>query len=217
VSESTKVKRPAILALAIFGFAAAALALGAGLIDISMRRAAGPAIIAVDKDDLEAAIEDAPWISSGNTNGPVLWIITAPGCEACRTFQKAQMPRLLDAGVEVRALLVAPRSIPLGTRDAKDVATLLKQQEWQPVELWLQGKREQANGEMELAEEEGLLEWSRQASEQIGDVLARNDLKAGRLVLLWRHGVEWRAIVSGDKRGFSELEDDLMKQVRSGA
>lgn len=217
MSEPVQVKRPKILALALFGFAAAALALGAGLVDISMRRADGPAIIAVDKADLEAAIGDAPWISSGDTNGPVLWIITTPGCKPCRSFQQAQMPRLLDAGVEVRALLVAPRSLPLGARDAKDVATLLKEQEWQPVELWLQGKREETNGEMEQAEEDGLLEWSRQASEQISDVLARNDLKTGGLVLLWRHGVEWRAIVSGDERGFSAVEDDLLKQLRSGA
>ena len=217
MATAVQIKRPAVFALALFAFAAAALALGAGLFDLAARHGAAPAVIAVDTDDLQDALDEAPWISSGETKGPVLWLVTTPDCKRCRAFQTAQMARLLDAGVEVRAILLAPRALPLDTNDARDVATLLKSREWTATEMWLQGRRERPDQTMDPAEEEGFLEWSRQSAERIAAVLKRNDLPLGAPTLVWQAGREVRASVSGDRRAFARVEADLLKEARPGA
>jgi hypothetical protein len=217
VAAAVQIKRPAVFALALFAFATAAAALGAGLFDLSARRAAAPIVIAVDKSDLEDALDDAPWISSGQTKGPVLWLVTTPNCKACRAFQTAQLPRLLDAGIEVRAILFAPRALAAASDDARDVATLLKEREWTATEMWLQGRRERPDETMDPAEQDGLLEWSRQSAERIGAVLKRNDLPLGAPTLVWRSGREIHVCVSGDRRGFESAAEDLLKEVRPGA
>jgi hypothetical protein len=218
LSERAPIQRPKILAIAVFGFAAAAVAVGAGLFDLAARRSAAPAVVAVDKGDLEQALYEAPWTSSDASvgdeggapaaDGAVLWMVTAPDCAPCRVFERETLPHLLDAGVEARVIVVAPRKAGLGTRAAREVAQLTKKRDWTGLHLWMQGKSAPAAA-LDPAEEEGVLEWGRQSSERINDVLERNDLKLTAPSLFWQDGPEWRASVNADRRAFRQIERAL--------
>ncbi|MEJ0022410.1 MAG: hypothetical protein WDN76_02460 [Alphaproteobacteria bacterium] len=102
------VKRWPMLGIAGGLLAAACLCLAFGLYDLDQRRSAAPAVVAVEKTNLADALDDAPYVSSRG-DGPVLWLVTAPDCAPCRTFERKVLPGLLDRGVEVRVILSAPR------------------------------------------------------------------------------------------------------------
>ena len=205
--------------LALGALAVGALALTAALVDVQSRQSALPAVVAIDKDVLEEALNDAPAISSDedadenqdddSTDGPVLWLVTAPDCPKCRAFEKGAMAKLIDSGVEVRAIVVAPRKLAANTQGARDVAALMKERDWTGVHLWMQGKRPPSSEAMDPDEEDGLLEWGRQSAERIGAVLKRNDLIMDEPALFWRNGPEWRASVGGNESAYHQIEQEL--------
>lgn len=219
MTQTAPVRRPFLMAIALAGFAAAATILGAGLFDLHGRRAAAPLVIAVDKADLEEALEAAPWVSSGIEEGDeglapienptVLWIVTAPHCKPCRAFERESLPHLLDAGVETRVILVAPRSLADTSREAREIAVLTKSRDWTALHLWLQENGDAAMTPLEPAETEGVLEWGRQSGERIEDVLKRNDVKLSAPALFWRNGPEWRAAVPAEPHVFKQIEREL--------
>ena len=224
MSEPAQIERPAVLAAAIAALAGAGLALALALWDVSVRQESLPAVVAIDQPALEAALSDAPVVDSSDEDSDkqqsdsddddddtqVVWLVTAPDCNACREFERATMTRLLDAGVEVRAILVAPRSLADGSPGAQDVARLLKDRDWTSVHLWMQGKHEAVSDEpLDPAEQEGLLEWSRQSAERIANVMKRNDLPFDEPMLLWRNGPEWRVSVRPSEPAYREIEREL--------
>jgi hypothetical protein len=215
VTLAPALRRPAIFAFALAALILASGALAAGLAQLAARRDAAPVVVAVDKDDLEAALGSAPWTSSGD-GGRVLWLVTAPDCAPCRTFERDDVPRLLGAGVEVRAILVAPRGLALSTPAARDVAMLTKERDWDAVHLWMQGKRDSSNDQVEEAEEDGMLEWGRQSDERIAAVLKRNGLALGAPALFWKNGREWRASVKANAEAFRAATRALMEKTQSG-
>ncbi len=222
-AESAKpasVRSPRLLLIALAGLALALVALAWGFYELGARRDAAPEVIAVDKADLEEALYESPWISSGglglgdegraasDEEGVILWVVAAPNCEPCRRFERGAMGRLIDAGVEVRIIVTAPRSMSTQTETAREIAALTKDRDWTALDLWLQGKDE-ALSPMDAAEADGMLEWGRQSQERIADVLQRNDLTLKAPALFWKNGPEWRAAIAADDRALTQIEREL--------
>ncbi|MGE3865547.1 MAG: hypothetical protein AB7G04_01395, partial [Hyphomonadaceae bacterium] len=135
-----EVKQRGMLSAAVAITMTAAGAMGFGLWDLGQRRAAAPAVVAVDKASLADALDDAPWISSGgDRNAPILWLVTAPHCPACRVFEQRTLPTLLDKGVEVRVILVAPRESALPGGEAEAIAGMARRRDWLALHTWMAG------------------------------------------------------------------------------
>jgi hypothetical protein len=216
VNNPMPLRRPAVFACALAALLAAAALLGVGLAQLAARRDAAPNVVAVDKADLEAALAAAPWTSSGDGGERVLWLVTAPDCAPCRAFERDDLPRLLGAGVEVRAILIAPRALALASQGARDVAMLTKERDWDAVHAWMLARRDPANDQMDAAEEDGMLEWGRQSAERIAGVLKRNDIDFRTPALFWKRGAEWRASVKGDVNAFRAVTRALTEKAQSG-
>jgi hypothetical protein len=193
---------------AVLGLTALATAcLAWGLWDLAQRRAAAPSVVAVDKATLADALSDAPWISSGG-NGPVVWLVTAPDCAPCRTFERRALPDLLDRGVEARVILVAPR-VGADFGDARQVAALARRRDWVALHTWMAGGGDRTGAALEAAATEGYLEWGRASYDRITQAVERNGLKMAVPAVFWRAGPEWRASVRPDERAIRFLHEDL--------
>jgi hypothetical protein len=201
------VQRQSMLAIAIGLTAAAGLLLAFALWDLGQRRAAAPAVMAVEKTALVEALEDAPYISSGGT-GPTLWVVTATDCPACRAFERRILPKLLDRGIEARVILVAGREA--GGGESKLVAAFAKQRDWTTLNAWMAGRSETVSY-LEPAATEGFVEWGRASFERIDAALRRNGQQLAAPALFWRVGPEWRASIRPDERAEAYLKDDLAR------
>ena len=186
---------------------AAALCLGFALWDLSQRRSAAPAVVAVEKTVLAEALEDAPWISSGG-DGPELWLVTATDCPACRTFEQRVLPGLLDRGIDAHVILVVPEAANANDEQAQKVAALAKRRDWVSLHNWM-NNRDDIEATLEPAAAEGFVEWGRASYERIGQALRRNGQELAAPALFWRSGPEWRASVRPDSRATAFLENDL--------
>ncbi len=188
--------------------AGAALLLAYGLFDLGQRRAAAPAVVAVDKTLLSEALDDAPYVSS-NGEGPVLWLVTTPDCPACRVFEKKVLPGLLDRGVDARVILVAPRAAAVDAGQAQWIAAVARRREWLSLQTWMSGGTPRIDISLEAPAAEGYLEWGRASFERIDAALKPNGLTLAAPALFWRVGPEWRASVRPDERAVNFMRDDL--------
>lgn len=208
MAELVAVKRWPMLGLAAGVLGIAALCLAFGLFDLSQRRAAAPAVVAVEKDSLSEALEDAPYVSSDG-GGPVVWLVTAPDCPACRTFEKRVLPGLLDRGIEARVILVAPREAKIDAGQAQWIAAVARRREWISLHKWMTDGAAKRDVVLEGPAAEGYLEWGRASFERIDGALHENGLDLAAPTLFWRVGPEWRASVKPDERAIKFLRDDL--------
>jgi hypothetical protein len=208
LAELVAVKQLPMLGIAGGLLAAASLCLAFGLYDLGQRRAAAPAVVAVEKTNLAEALDDAPYVSSRG-DGPVLWLVTAPDCAPCRAFERKVLPGLLDRGVEVRVILAAPREARIDAGEAQWIAAVARRREWVSLHKWMTGGAAQADVSLEAPAAEGYLEWGRASFERIDGALHENGLALAAPALFWRVGPEWRASVKPDERAIKFLRDDL--------
>jgi hypothetical protein len=193
--------------------AAAALCMAVGLWDLGQRRNTAPKVVAVEKAVLADALNDAPWISSGG-EGPVVWLVTAADCPACRRFEKQVLPGLLDKGVQARVILVAPREHEVAPPDAQVIAAVAKQRNWVALQAWMtSGKPDDSI--IGQADRDGYLEWGRASYDRLAITMKRNGVDLAVPALFWRAGPEWRASVKPDGRTLAFLRDDVAAALAS--
>jgi hypothetical protein len=213
VDAKAPVQRQSMLFAAVGLTAAAALCMAVGLWDLGQRQTTAPKVVAVEKAVLSDALNDAPWISSGG-EGPVVWLVTAADCPACRRFEKQVLPGLLDKGVQARVILVAPREHEVAPPDAQVIAAVAKQRDWVTLQAWMtSGKPDQSP--IGAADREGYLEWGRASYDRLAVTLKRNGMDLAVPALFWRVGPEWRASVKPDGRTLAFLRDDVAAAAAS--
>jgi hypothetical protein len=187
--------------------AAAALCMAVGLWDLGQRQTTAPKVVAVEKAVLSDALNDAPWISSGG-EGPVVWLVTAADCPACRRFEKQVLPGLLDRGVQARVILVAPRESNVAQPEAQIIAAVAKKRDWVTLQAWMTSGKP-GDGAIGQADQDGYLEWGRASYDRLAVTLKRNGMDLAVPALFWRVGPEWRASVKPDGRTLAFLRDDI--------
>lgn len=203
----TPVRRQSMLFAAVGLTAAAALCMAVGLWDLGQRRTTAPKVVAVEKAVLSDALSDAPWISSGG-EGPVVWVLTAADCPACRRFEKQVLPGLLDRGVQARVILVAPRESQAPSPDAEVVAAVAKTRDWVALQAWMTSGKPN-DSVIGPADRDGYLEWGRASYDRLAVTMKRNGMDLAVPALFWRVGPEWRASVKPDGRTLAFLRDDV--------
>lgn len=207
MEAQTPVRRQSMLYAAVGLTAAAALCMAVGLWDLGQRQTTAPKVVAVEKAVLADALNDAPWITSGG-EGPVVWLVTATDCQACRSFEKQVLPGLLDRGVQARVILVAPREREVAQPDAEVIAAAAKTRDWVALQAWMTSGKP-GEGAIGPADREGYLEWGRASYDRLAVTMKRNGINLAVPALFWRVGPEWRASVRPDGRTLAFLRDDV--------
>ncbi len=199
----TAIGNPGLAAFIVAATVAAGLFLAAGFAELGARRAAAPVVLAVEKAALEEALNEAPWISSGE-GAPILWVLSEPGCAPCRRLETEILPKLVDRGVQARVIVAAPRAKQAD--EAGAVAALAQARDWLALTAWTAGRAVPGARALEPAAEEGYLEWGRASRDRLSNAVGRNGLTLRTPALFWRDGPEWRALMAPDARGLALLQ-----------
>lgn len=204
-------KRPSILAVLVSAALACTGLVVVGLGEVRAGLEAAPAVVAVDRAALPAALESAPSVESSAGEG-VVWIVTKPNCPACRALEDGAVAKLLDSGAAVHVLVVAPRGESYDDATLARVAAVAVDRSWQTYQACFSAT---ASGlvcdppALEPAAQEGYLEWGRATLDRIESVVAANDMPMAFPIVFWQRGREWRATTGGDPRALTYLTRDF--------
>jgi hypothetical protein len=151
--------------------AAASLALaGAGFFALCRAQASQPLEVLTGSEDLQQALEAAPWIGAEEAPRALAWLVAAPACAG-------EAPAHPVGGVAVRIIMAAPADATAAER-ACAVA--------------LARARVGAGDPLAPGEEEGYLAWGREAEDRIAAVTTANGAPLPRVAVLWKSGPAWR-------------------------
>lgn len=183
---------------------------------LSARLRAGPQVIAVDKADLQAALEDSPWFTLEDAGRPPdavmpeVWLLSALHCPPCQ--QVEAKAKALE--IEVAVLIIAPRGADRGMQRA--LAEISRRRSAQVLQDWrarpdrplpvLAGVQDADLGPAAVA---GYAEWSHASFDRLEKVAAANGLVLEAPALLWRRGREWRMATNPNEEAFRALRQDL--------
>lgn len=207
MGQST-ITRPGLFAVCLAVAMAAFAAAGWSLWDLRSHLLAEPMVVAVDRAALPAALEDAPYIASGD--GADVWVLVTPDCPKCRALENGTVARLVEAGVDVRLVIVAPRGADFDDATLVRVAGLAAERDWDVyLKCFTQAAATCQPRALEPAAREGYLEWGRAAIDRVAAVADANDSKLTYPAIFWRRGKEWRAIMGADPRGLGHLTRDF--------
>jgi hypothetical protein len=179
----------------------------------------GPVLIVVQKQELGAALEAAPWFDpfpgqAGSGEGEV-WLLSRPECPRCRAVES----RLQARGVDVRLVLAAPR----GAAPAEEAvaAELARRRDGFVFQEWLRDPAApppQPAGVSPADEgaqaQAGYAEYARAAVERVGRIAAANGVEPAAPMLIWRRGVEWRLAPQASAADLAFLQRDLAAAQR---
>jgi hypothetical protein len=210
------VQRPAMY------FAMLALAAACGLAGIvsmpllSARLLAGPQVIAVNKADLQAALEDSPWFALEDPGLPLdadmpkVWLLSELHCPTCQ--QVEAKAKALETKVAV--LITSPRGVDRGTQRA--LAEISRRRSAQVLQDWrarpdrplpvLAGVQDVDLGPAALA---GYAEWSHASFDRLAEVAAANGSVLKAPALFWRRGREWRMAANPGEEAFRAVRQDI--------
>ncbi|MDX2235176.1 MAG: hypothetical protein NW200_11830 [Hyphomonadaceae bacterium] len=199
-----RVERPALLGLVCaIAFGAAGLA-GFSLWSQHAQRLAGPVTLVAETDEIADALADSPWTGSDST-GPIVWAFTAPDCADCGRLDAAAVAALSQEEMEIRMVVVAPRSAPEADPAA---AALAESRDWTALERWAAGDAI-APVSADAAAREGYVEWGRASWDRVAAILRENDIDPRLPLLIWRRGPEWRVLPGGPAVTLDAVRRDM--------
>lgn len=210
------VQRPVAYA-ALLGLTIACAAAGlASFSYLSARLTAAPQVVAINKAELNLALEDAPWFALSPASAatlpdaPQIWLLTGLQCPLCLPVE-ARAKRL---GVEVKVLVTAPRTAPPAQQRA--LAELARRRSAEIFESW-RARPDQpilaavglAPGDVGPAAVAGYSEWSHASFDRLAEVARANGTALTPPALFWRSGREWHMAVQPSDDAFRVLRRDL--------
>ncbi len=199
-----RVERPALLWLAsVIAFGAAAMA-GLGLWSRHAERLAGPVTLVSETDQIADALSDSPWAGS-ESNGPIVWAFTRPDCDDCGQLDAAAIAALAEEDMEIRMVVVAPRTDADGDAAA---AALAESRDWAALQRWAEGDAI-APQTTDDAARDGYIEWGRASWDRVAAILRENDLDPRMPLLIWRRGPEWRVLIGGRAVTLDAVRSDM--------
>lgn len=211
------VQRPIVYFVLLGLTMACALAGLASFSFLSARLDRAPQVVAVDKAELVASLEGAPWFvlpsideESSADAVPIVWLLTGLDCPLCRRVER----RVTSLGAEIRVVAVVPRTADSARQRA--VAEIARRRsgdffaEWrarpdspilQPIGI--------GPSDVGPAAVAGYAEWSHASFERLGGIATANGASLAVPALIWQRGREWRIAVRPDEDAFRVLRRDL--------
>lgn len=210
-TQKVDIERPAYLALLLAAVVGAFGWAQWSLYQLGRAQAQAPVLIVHDREDLIAALQDAPFAGpaaeDGRPLGDPVWLIAHIGCEGCDNATAEALDRLAQAGLEVQVLF-APNAYPAPPEAAALVAVVARTGEAAHFEAWREGRPLPALV-TDPAEAEGYGELARQSAERVAAVLEANGFDEAMPVLIWRNEGAWRALPAGRPAAASAVRRDL--------
>ena len=202
-----RVQRPALLGLMCAIAFGAALAAGAGLMNLNAARLAGPVTLVTATGEVADALSDSPWVGSP-ANGPIVWAFTAPDCAACGKLTPAAIAALAEEEMEIRMIVVAPRGKGVAASDGA-VAALAETRDWDELRRWTAGVAPTTAVPRDASVVEGNVEWGRASWDRIAAILRDNGVDPKLPLLIWKRGPEWRVLVASPAATLDAVRRDM--------
>lgn len=201
-----RVQHPALLGLVLALTALAGLGAVSGLVGLHAARLAGPVPLITQTEEVADALGDSPWVGSDAT-GPVVWAFVKSDTACCGSLTPARLVALSDENMELRIVVVAPRTGAGDTAKAS-AATLAVSRDWADLRRWADGAATTGRA-ADPAETEGYVEWGRASYDRVAALLRRNGVEPRLPLVIWRAGPEWRVLVSGPGARIDSIRRDM--------
>ncbi len=177
----------------------AALSAGAGWLYWDNFQRYRPHTITVNQLEITRTLESSGWVSAlrgqpSSPQAPRLYMISFRDCPDCQRFEREVMPRLMQAGVDVRIIMVArgdsdgiAHSTPA---ERATVAELWTNRNWQLWQRWHESNSQAwtaqgippADGDISRT---AVIEAGRQMVHDLTPMLGRNSINFAYPLLVW--------------------------------
>jgi hypothetical protein len=150
-------------------------------------------VIKQNQADIAKLLAGAGWVSPG-LSGPKLYVIATRDCAACGQYEQSQFPALQKAGVDTRAIMIAPADVNGAAKstaaERSTVAELWVNRSWPLFQTWMAADPAAwtaphippADGDVAR---NAVVEAGRDLIDRLGPLLKANGLKPGYPILIW--------------------------------